>query len=154
MGGIKFLTCWLFGLRYPSTGVYWMKSNLGEEMVTSRRVHTKKYSASVFVPVVSHSCPLPPQESPPPPNASRLSLLWLLWGYCFFPLGPGMHETLCVPSKSGVCVSPSPTEFPRTNSRGLPSQILWGLLILPLDPQVREPEVGSDFHSWGRTSVL
>ena len=41
--------------------------------------------------------------------------LSLLWGHCFFLLGPGVHKVLVVPSKS---------------------LFLWGLSILLLTPQV------------------
>ena len=57
-------------------------------------------------------------------------------------LGPGVLENLCAPSKSGVSVSPTPVEFPRSDPTGLQSQILWGLLLPLPDPQAREPDVG------------
>ena len=58
-----------------------------------------------------------------------------------FSLGPGAHETLCTPSKSGVSVSPSPVKFLCSHPTGLQSQILLGFLLLLPDPQVGEPDV-------------
>ena len=48
----------------------------------------------------------------------------------------------CVPSKSGVSVSPSPVEVLQSNPTGFQSLILWGFLLPLLDPQVRKPDVG------------
>ena len=58
------------------------------------------------------------------------------------PLGPGVHTTLCVPSKSGVSVSPSPVEVLQSNPASLRSLILWEFLLPLLDPQVGKPDVG------------
>ena len=62
-----------------------------------------------------HSVPLTLQQATPDP-CLRWRLLdthgqvWvsLLWGHCFFPLGPGAHKVLFVPSKNlfpQFCVS-------------------------------------------------
>ena len=40
-----------------------------------------------------------------------LMLMGLLWGLCSFPLGPGVHKILFVPSKTGISVSSSLMEF-------------------------------------------
>ena len=45
-------------------------------------------------------------------------------GSLLLPLGPDVHTTLCVPSKSGVSVSPSPVEVLQSNSTSLQSLIL------------------------------
>ena len=50
-----------------------------------------------------------------PSTTSRLVWFSLLWGLCSFPLGPDVHATLCVHSKSGVSVSPSPVEVLQSN---------------------------------------
>ena len=60
----------------------------------------------------------------------------------FFPQGAGMHKTLCVPSKSGVSVSPSPVEILQSSPAGLQSQNRWGLLLLLLGQQPGKPGVG------------
>ena len=53
----------------------------------------------------------------------------------------GVHEILCVPSKSRVSVSPSLVEFLWSNPANLQGHMLWGLLSLP-DSQAGEPDVG------------
>ena len=58
-----------------------------------------------------------------------------------FHLGPGMHKSLCAPSKSGVSLSPSPVESLQSNPIGLQSQMLWRLLLLTPEPQAVEPDV-------------
>ena len=63
-------------------------------------------------------------------------------GHCSFPLGPVVHTTLCVPSKSGVSVSPSPVEVLQSNPASLQSLILWEFPLPLLDPQVGKPDVG------------
>ena len=59
----------------------------------------------------------------------------------FFPLVL-VHTRLCVPSNSGVSVSPSPVEVLQSNPTGLQSQILWGLLFPLLGPQAGKPDIG------------
>ena len=49
---------------------------------------------------------------------------------------------LCVPSKSGISVFPSPVEFLQSRPVGLQSWMLLGLLLLTPDPQAGEPYVG------------
>ena len=57
-------------------------------------------------------------------------------------LGLGVHETLCVPSKSGVSVFPSPVELLQSSPANLQSQILWeGGGGLP--PYTGAPRLGS-----------
>ena len=57
-------------------------------------------------------------------------------------MGPDVHTTLCVPSKSGVSVSPSPVEVLQSNPASLQSLILWEFLLLLPDPQVGKPDIG------------
>ena len=61
-----------------------------------------------------------------------------------FPLGPDAHTTLCVPSKSGVSVSPSPVEVLQSNPTSLQSLILWEFLLLLPDPQLGSLMWGSE----------
>ena len=63
-------------------------------------------------------------------------------GSLLFPLRPGVHTTLCVPSKSGVSVSPSPVEILQLNPTSLQSLILWEFLLPLPDPQVGKPAMG------------
>ena len=63
-------------------------------------------------------------------------------GSLFLLLGPDGHTTLCVPSKSGVSVSPRPVEVLQPSPASLQSLILLEFLLLLLDPQVGKPDVG------------
>ena len=53
-------------------------------------------------------------------------------------LGPTAHESLFVPFRNGVSISPSPVEILHTLQR----QMLQGLLFPMSDPQVWGPDVG------------
>ena len=64
-------------------------------------------AASVLVLTVRQSHPLPLQETPPTLAGGSGSVFM---GSLLLPLGPDARTTLCVPSKSGVSVSPSPVE--------------------------------------------
>ena len=77
--------------------------------------------ASVLVTMVSHSHPLPLQETL---QHQQVGLVQSPLGSLLLPLGPYAHITLCVPSKSGVCVSPSPVEVLQSNPTSLQSLIL------------------------------
>ena len=63
-------------------------------------------------------------------------------GSLLLPLGPDAHTTLCVPSKSGVSISPSPVEVLQSIPTRLQSLILYEFLLPLLDPQVGKPDVG------------
>ena len=77
--------------------------------------------ASVLVPTVSHSHLPPLQETL---QHWQVGLVQSPLGSLLLPLGPDVHTTLCVPSKSGVSVSPSPVEVLQSNSTRLQSLIL------------------------------
>ena len=62
-------------------------------------------------------------------------------GSLLLPLGPDEHTTLCVPSNSGVSVSPSPAKVLQSNPASLQSLILWEFLLPLPDPQVGKPDV-------------
>ena len=64
-----------------------------------------------------------------------------LWSLCF-ALGPSAHESLCVPFKNGVFISPSPMELLHTSPTDLQRQMLQGLFIPMPDPQVWGPDMG------------
>ena len=59
----------------------------------------------------------------------------------FFLLGPDVPTTLCVPSKSGVSVSPSPAKVLQSNSTTFQSLILQEFLLPLLDHQVWKPDM-------------
>ena len=58
------------------------------------------------------------------------------------PLRPDVHTTLCVPSKSGVFLSPSRVKVLQSNPANLQSLILYEFLLLLPDPQVGKPDMG------------
>ena len=64
-------------------------------------------AASVLVPTVKQSHPPPLQETL---QHWQVGLLQSPQGSLLLPLGPDAHTSLCVPSKIGVSVSPSPVE--------------------------------------------
>ena len=59
-------------------------------------------------------------------------------------LEPRARESLCVPFKNGVSVSPSPEALLRTNPTGLQCQMLQGLFLPVPDPQAWGLDVGSE----------
>ena len=78
-------------------------------------------AASVLVPTVKQSHLLPLQETP---QHQQVGLVQSPPGSLLLPLGPDAHTTLCVPSKSGVSVSPSPVEVLQSIPTRLQSLIL------------------------------
>ena len=66
--------------------------------------------------------PPPASAGNPPTLAGRSCSVSV--GLLLLPLGPDAHTTLCVPSKSGVCVFPSPVEVLKSNPASLQSLIL------------------------------
>ena len=141
MGGAGFPPCWLFGLRWPGTGAYRLfggaNGRLWEGSCQGALPRTS--AASVLVPAVSHSYPPPLQETL---HHWQIGLVQSPMASLLLPLGPNVHTTLCVPSKSGVSVSPRPVEVLQSNSASLQSLILWEFLLPLLDPQVGKPDVG------------
>jgi len=67
-------------------------------------------------------------------SSKNCSQVWprVLWRLCF-ALGPSACESLCVPFKNGVSVSPSPMEFLHTSPPGLQCQMLQGIFLLVPD---------------------
>ena len=72
----------------------------------------------------------------------QLDLAQSLMGLLLFPLGPGVHKTWYVSSKSEVFVSPSSVEVLQSNPVGPQRQILQGLLCTLLEQQTGKPDVG------------
>ena len=77
--------------------------------------------ASVRVPTVSHSHLPPLQETL---QHHQGGLVQSPVGSLLLPLHPDAHTSLCVPSKGGVSVSPSPVEVLQSNPTSLQSPIL------------------------------
>ena len=78
-------------------------------------------AASALVLTVSHSHPPPPQETL---QHQQVGLVQSPMGSLLLPLGPSVHTSLCVPSMSGVSVSPSPVKGLQSNLSSLQSLIL------------------------------
>ena len=107
MGGVAvFLLCWLFGLRWSSTGAYRLfggtNGSLWEH--ANQWLLPRTAVASVSAPAVS--------DNQPHPTSIRVPLV--LAGKsgpvssgvtAFFLLSSGVRETLCVPCKNGVSYS-------------------------------------------------
>ena len=79
---------------------------------------------------------------------------WFLWSLCF-ALGPSAHESLCVPFKNAVSISPSPVELLCASPTGFQCQVLWG----PPSPNARSPGMGTwrgaqNSHSCRWVSVI
>ena len=89
-----------------------------------------------LTPIKPQSPPVFPRDPPRAEGRSDLDS----YKSCF-ALGPSAHESLCMPSKSGVSVSPSPVWLLCTNPAGPQYQMLWGLLPATY-LQVWEPDVG------------
>ena len=102
-------------------------------------VFPRTSAVSVLVPTVSHSHPLTLQETL---QHYQGGLVHSPLGSLLLPLSPDAHTTLCVPSKSGVSVSPSPVEVLQSIPTRLQSLILYEFLLPLLDPQVGKPDVG------------
>ena len=62
-------------------------------------------ATSVYVPWVSHSCPLPPQETL---QDQQVGLAQASMTLLLLPLVLVQHEILCAPCKSRVSISPNP----------------------------------------------
>ena len=91
---------------------------------------------------------LPPQQTtftPCFPRRSTKNCSWVqprfLWSLCF-ALGPSACESLCVPFKNGVSISPSPVELLHTSPAGLQCQMPQGLFLPVPDPHTWEFDVG------------
>ena len=88
---------------------------------SSQGVFPRTSAASVLVLIVRHSHPLPLQETL---QYYQVGLVQSPLGSLLLPLGPDEHTTLCVPSKSGVSVSPNPVRVLQSNPASLQSLIL------------------------------
>ena len=103
------------GLFGGANGGLWEGSHQGVLPRTS--------ATNVLVPMVSHSPPHPPplQETL---QHQQVGLVQSPLGSLLLPLGPDVHTTLRVPSKSGVSVSPSPVKVLQSIPTRLQSLIL------------------------------
>ena len=113
-------------------------------MADSGRAHAKEYFPELLL-TVSLS-PRSTTATPPPLQETlqhqQVRLVQSPLGSLLLPLGPDVHSTLCVPSKSGVSVSPSPVKVLQSNPTSLQSLILQEFLLPLPDPQVGKLVVG------------
>ena len=153
MGGAGFPPCWLFGPRQPNTGAY--PGSLVGLVADSGRAHAKEYFPELLLPVSLSSqwdTATPTPAGDPPTLAGRFGSVSV--GSLLLPLGAYAHTTLCVPSKSGVSVSPRPVEVLQPN----PSSFnVW--FSRNYSPHCRTPTSGSltlaqNLHSSEWTSVV
>ena len=103
----------LTGFFGGANGGFWEVSHPGVLPRTS--------AASVLVLMVRQSHPSLLQETL---QHQQVGLVQFPMRSLLLPLGPDAHTTLCVPSKSGVSVSPSPVEVLQSNPASPQSLIL------------------------------
>ena len=144
MSGAEFPPCWLFGLRWPSTGAYrpfgGAKGRLQEGL--HQGVLSRTSAASVLVPAVSHS--RPPASSGDPLTLARRS------GSVSLLLPPGFwcaHYFVCDLQEWSLCFPQKQSQSPafkalNSNPAILQRLILWEFLLPLLDLQVGKPDIG------------
>ena len=140
-----FSSCWLFGLRCPSTGAYRLlvgRSGWGNGGFQEGLIQWNTSQNCPHQGLCTQWATANPHLCRRPSKTSRYTWPRLLWGHCFFPLDSGVHETFCVPSRSGVSVSPNPVEVLQSNPPGFQSQILLRRLLPLPDHQVGELDIG------------
>lgn len=116
----------------------------------------KMAATSICVPKGSPSCFLPLQEAL---QDQQVSLTWALFFSFFqitaFVLCAGECEIMCMPFKSGVCISHSPLHLLKVSPAGPSKPNVLGLIFLVWDSWAEEPpEVLRPLAPWGRTSAI
>ena len=102
MSGAVFLPCWLFGLTFPSAAAFrllvearsWCQ-NSSLQQSSHQWVLPSTSTNSVLVPTVSHSHPLPHQETL---QEEQVDLAQAPVKLLLFYLGSGVDKNLCAPS--------------------------------------------------------
>ena len=157
MDGAVFPLCWLFDLRCSSTRACRLLSGArswGEMAASQGGAHKNEYSQELPLPVnLSPQCdshPLPPQEAF---QYWHGDLAQSLIRSLLFSPDPGMHRTLCVPSRSGVSTSPSLWNSCYQTLLAFKARFSGGF------SHCQTPKLGTwcgaqDFDSCGRTSVV
>ena len=106
-----------------------------------RGVHSDYYSQNLCLqwlsPISSHSHPLLSQEIL---QELQAGLTQLPMESLLCP-GTSAHESLCVPFKNRVPISPSPAELLHTSPTGPQHQMLQGFLLPMPDTQAWEPDM-------------
>ena len=111
---------------WPEATQHWSLPGLfgganGRLQEGSRLVLPRTSAASVLVLTVRQR-DLPPLQKTL--QHWQVGLFHTPMGSLLLPVGPNVHTTLCVPSKSGLSVSPSPVEVLQSNPTSLQSLIL------------------------------
>ena len=104
---------------WPEASHHWSLQAVGWAQVLASKWQPPGQLTPMITQYLCHQCPCPCPHSeaqPPPPSQETLQdqqvgLAQAPLQSLLFPLGPGVHETLCAHSKSGISVSPSPVEF-------------------------------------------
>lgn len=99
----------------------------------------QNYCCQSLCPTGSLGCSPLPQE---PLQHQQAGLVWAPKRPWLVFLGPGVHRTWHTASESGVSVVPSPVGSLGSNTTGFQHHVLWGLLLLLLDPQAGEADMG------------
>ena len=99
----------------------------------------RTFTASVLIPTVKQSHPLPLQETL---QHQQVGLVQSPLGSLLLPLGHDAHTILSAPSMSRVSVSPSPIKVQQSVPTRLQSLILYEFLLPLPDPQVGKPGMG------------
>lgn len=114
---------------------------LGAKMVTSRTANTNEYSLSSLLPVsfpptISHSWPLPPNET--------LQDLQVCLAHVESLLCSGSQGTwkLAYALQAGSHYFLQCVELLHSSTTELQSQVLWGFLLLRPGSQAQDPDVG------------
>ena len=149
--------CLAWGIPMLEPTGYWVGQVLvlitQARCLSPARIHTPWYFCHQFLWFQREPQPPPASPGGPPRPAGRSCPG--SYEVTTFALGPGAHETLCVPSKSGVSLSPCPVELLQSSPAGLQSQMLWGLLCPLAEPPAEEPVAGlRTLTPVGETSVI
>ena len=100
----------------------------------------KSFASNILSPQQARVTPCFPRRSSK--NCSQVPPRFL-WSLCF-ALGPSACESLCVPFKNVVSISPSPVELLCTSPTGLQCQMLWGSFSLCQIPTLESLMCGSE----------
>lgn len=141
MGGAVFLPCWLFDL--------WCFSSEPYRLLSGSRSWQPPGELTLMNALQNYHCPcvcscselqLPPLTPLPQETLQyqQVTWPWILRSPCFFPLGPGVQETLCSPPRVEFLFPPVLWNSCRQTPLTLKARFSVGLLFPLLDPQSEE----------------
>ena len=140
MCGAGFPPCWFLAWGNPTLEPIWLFGGASDGLWEWSRqgVLPITSAASVLVLTMSHSHPASAGNTPT--LAGRFDSV--SYGVLLLPLHPSAHTTLCVSSKSGVFLPPSPFEVLQSNPASLQSLTLQEFLLPLPYPEVGKPDGG------------